>query len=99
MTRNLARSIFVNQDEPLELKIKVTIPEWLNGTLFRNGPGRFRFGEKVYSHFFDGMACILKFQINNGKVFFTNKLIETESLKKNLESDKLIPMYAIIIFI
>jgi carotenoid isomerooxygenase len=89
MGKNLIRSIFINQDQPIECKITGIVPEWLNGTLFRNGPGRFRFGEKVYNHFFDGMATINKFQIINGKVFFTNKVLETNTLKYNLKEDRL----------
>ena len=37
MAKNLARSIYVSQDKPVEAIIKGTIPQWLNGTLFRNG--------------------------------------------------------------
>jgi carotenoid cleavage dioxygenase-like enzyme len=93
MAKNLARSIYESQDKPIEGIIIGTIPEWINGTLFRNGPGRFRFGEKIYNHLFDGMAVVNKFQISNGKVYFTNKILETNSLEKTIKTNKLAPMF------
>jgi beta,beta-carotene 9',10'-dioxygenase len=91
--KNLARSIFKSQDVPVELPITGTIPDWVVGTFFRNGPGRFRFGDKLYNHLFDGMACVNKFQISNGKVYFTNKLLESKSYRKALTSKHLPPMF------
>jgi hypothetical protein len=37
MAKNLARSIYVSQEKPIEAIIKGKFPQWLNGTLFRNG--------------------------------------------------------------
>ncbi len=46
-----------------------TFPEWLEGTLIRNGPGLYTFGETEMKHVFDGMALLHRFQItDNGKV-------------------------------
>jgi carotenoid cleavage dioxygenase-like enzyme len=33
-----------------ETKVTGEIPTWLNGTLFRNGPGRYEYGDKKYNH-------------------------------------------------
>lgn len=42
------------------------LPDWLEGTLIRNGPGLFSVGETSYNHWFDGMALLHSFSIKNG---------------------------------
>ncbi len=46
----LLRSIEKDHPEPVETKVTGKIPIWLNGTLFRNGPGRYEYGDKKYNH-------------------------------------------------
>jgi len=36
--------------------VEGTIPEWLSGTLVRNGPARFEAGDRRVNHWFDGLA-------------------------------------------
>jgi carotenoid cleavage dioxygenase-like enzyme len=91
--KNLARSILKGQENPIEVAVKGKIPDWVNGTLFRNGPGRFRFGNNVYRHTFDGMATVNKFQIKNGSVLFSNRLLNTQTYKKACETNQLPQMF------
>jgi carotenoid cleavage dioxygenase-like enzyme len=91
--KNLARSILKGQESPIEVAVKGTIPNWVNGTLFRNGPGRYRFGNNVYKHTFDGAAVVNKFQIQNGAVSFSNRLLNTNMYKKASESKSLPKMF------
>jgi hypothetical protein len=44
------------------------IPEWLQGTFLRLGPGKFDIGDFVMNHWFDGYAVLYKFDIQKGKV-------------------------------
>ena len=47
--------------EPVEVKpvrLDSGIPAWLTGSLLRDGPGLFEFGEEEALHPFDGMAMI-----------------------------------------
>ncbi|PSQ57667.1 beta-carotene 15,15'-monooxygenase, partial [Halobacteriales archaeon SW_7_71_33] len=37
-----------------------TLPEWLTGTLLRNGPGAFETGATAVDHWFDGLAGLLR---------------------------------------
>ena len=37
------------------------LPDWLEGSLIRNGPGTFRVGERRYRHWFDGLAMLHRF--------------------------------------
>ena len=40
-----------------------TIPPWLEGALYRDGPGVLNIGDTWYHHVFDGMAVLHKFAI------------------------------------
>ncbi len=61
------------------LPIQGHFPEWLAGTLVRNGPGTFRVGSQGYRHWFDGLAMLHKFSFALGKVSYANKYLETQS--------------------
>ncbi len=42
---------------------------------------RYEFGKREYRHLFDGHACVHKFRIDKQKVFYSNKILQTESFK------------------
>lgn len=44
--------------EPLQGDIRGSVPKWLNGTLLRNGPGKFKVGSQEFKHLFDGSALL-----------------------------------------
>ena len=89
----LYRSLKHSTETPLKTQVKGEIPQWLKGTLFRNGPGRFEFNGKSYKHIFDGQSCVHKFKIEHGQVFYSNKLLETNAYKKSLHGDRLFPAF------
>jgi beta,beta-carotene 9',10'-dioxygenase len=89
----LLRSLTKDEQTPIETVVNGRIPMWLNGTLFRNGPGRYEYGDKAYIHLFDGHACVHKFKIEDGKVIYSNKFLETESYKKSLKQTRLYPVF------
>lgn len=89
----LIRSLVKDNPEPVECKVIGEIPEWLNGSLFRNGPGRFEYGEKTYNHLFDGHSCVHKFTISDGKVTFSNKILDTVSYRKTVKNNRLYPVF------
>jgi carotenoid cleavage dioxygenase-like enzyme len=43
------------------------IPDWLTGTLLREGPGRYEWGPDRYRHWFDGSGMIHKFSFRGGQ--------------------------------
>lgn len=59
----------------------------------RNGPGRFEYGDKKYRHLFDGQACVHKFKIENGKVYYSNRFLETRSYLKTLRDSRLYQVF------
>src|SRR5687768_9941833 len=62
------------------LEVEGTIPDWLSGTLVRNGPARFCLEDKTLNHWFDGLAMLHKFDIVGGHVSYANKFLDTPAL-------------------
>ena len=54
-----------------------TIPSDLQGTFFRNGPGRQRIGGAKYGHWFDGDGMLCAFTFNEGTAHFKNAYVRT----------------------
>ncbi len=70
---------FGNSEQELiidELELSGKLPNWVEGTLLRNGPGTFKAGEQNYRHWFDGLAMLHKFTFRDGKVSYANKFLE-----------------------
>ena len=63
------------------LEVEGVIPEWLSGTLLRNGPARFRLEDKTLNHWFDGLAMLHKFDIANGEVGYANKFLDSPAFR------------------
>ncbi|CAG7716986.1 unnamed protein product [Allacma fusca] len=88
-------NIFRTQDEQLEpvrAKIEGQIPEWLNGTYLRVGPGKFDLGDITIKHYLDGYAMLSKFEIQDGIVNFTKRYVQSDAYKKAIAAKK--PVYA-----
>ena len=71
------------------LPVKGTVPQWLSGTLIRNGPAKFEVGKEKFQHWFDGLAMLHKFSFNNGKVSYANKFLESKAYKSATETGKI----------
>uniref|UniRef100_A0A915CYZ0 Uncharacterized protein n=1 Tax=Ditylenchus dipsaci TaxID=166011 RepID=A0A915CYZ0_9BILA len=75
--------------EPYECEIKGEIPKWLSVTLLRNGPGKFKFGDTEFRHWFDGMSFIQRFHFKTQKCFSllsTYRVIVTKETRQLIES-------------
>lgn len=70
-------------------KVEGILPEWLQGTLFRNGPAKFQAGGKAVSSWFDGLAMIHAFDISNTKVTYTNRFLRTDQYESMVNKNKL----------
>lgn len=91
---SLLRSLEKSVRDPVRIKLtKGEVPKWLNGVMYRNGPGRYVFGDIHYNHLFDGQACVHKFKIANGEVYYSNRLLDTQSYTKTVEQKKLFPNF------
>jgi len=65
------------------------IPDWLSGTLFRNGPGAFSVGTERYRHWFDGLAMLHKFTLSHGNVSYSNKFLRCDAYSQAQQSGRI----------
>jgi carotenoid cleavage dioxygenase-like enzyme len=62
-----------------DVEVSGTLPQWLAGTLIRNGPGTFQVGQRRYRHWFDGLAMLHRFSIADGRVSYANRFLQTKA--------------------
>lgn len=62
------------------------LPDELQGTLYRNGPGKLDAGGQPLGHLFDGDGMLSMFVINGGTLRFRNRYVQTKHYQKSLVS-------------
>jgi len=72
------------------LPVEGPLPDWLAGTLIRNGPAQFEVGDQSYNHWFDGHAMLHAFRIEDGTVGYRNRFLETKSRQEALEQGEIV---------
>src|SRR4051812_23047414 len=83
--RSSATAGFADQDEELALdSIPVAggLPDWLTGELIRVTPAKFDTQPKGMRHWFDGLAMLHRFGIENGRVSYANRFIRSNAYDK-----------------
>lgn len=68
---------------------KGNIPEWLEGTLIRNGSGVFEIGETKMNHLFDGLSVIHRFSISQGKSTYQNRILKSNTYEESKAANRL----------
>ena len=61
------------------------LPDWLTGTLIRNGPAQFEVGKQDYNHWFDGPAMLHAFRVGDGAGEYRNRFVESKSRQEALD--------------
>lgn len=74
--------------EPISAEIKGNLPCWLNGTLIRDGPGKFEYDKTSYNHWFDGQALLHRFHIQDGHVTYSNRFVRSQCYVDSLKHGK-----------
>jgi len=79
--------------EDVELEVQGTVPDWLSGTLVRNGPGRWTAqpggqGEQV-GHWFDGFAMLHRFALSQGHVHYASRYVHSPAWRAAVEQGRL----------
>ncbi|HEY7934894.1 MAG TPA: carotenoid oxygenase family protein, partial [Solirubrobacteraceae bacterium] len=64
-----------------ELELSGELPSWLSGSLLRTGPAKFEIGEQRMKHWFDGLAMLHRFTIEQGRVAYGNRFLESRSYR------------------
>ena len=65
-------------------------PEGLTGTLFRNGPGKFRRPGGSATHWFDGDGLMRAFRVNDGQVTLDARFADTPKRRWESEIDAVV---------
>ncbi|KAI1301196.1 Beta,beta-carotene 9',10'-oxygenase [Halotydeus destructor] len=78
--------------EPINATVTGKIPDWLKGTLYRNGPGMDKSGDAANRHYFEGLALIRQFVIDGEKntLTYNNKYVESEVYKHAIETKRIL---------
>lgn len=72
---------FDEETDPVTLDVAGELPEWLAGTLYRNGPGRFEVGEHTLAHWFDGFALLRRFEFRDGGIEYSSRFLESDAYR------------------
>lgn len=75
--------------ERTELEVRGELPTWLTGQLLRNGPGAWEFEGNAVNHWFDGMALVHSFEVEDGRVHYMNRFVESKAYKQFREEGTL----------
>jgi all-trans-8'-apo-beta-carotenal 15,15'-oxygenase len=67
-----------------------TIPAELEGTLFRNGPGRLDVKGQPFGHPFDGDGMIVSLAFRDGRAFFRNRFVRTEGFEAESQASRIL---------
>jgi beta,beta-carotene 9',10'-dioxygenase len=70
----------MNERHIENLPIKGVIPDWLEGSLIRNGPGMVNV-DKPMRHWFDGLAMLHRFSFSGGKVDYRSKFVDCQAYR------------------
>ena len=63
------------EQEPVRAEVSGRIPDWLRGTLIRNGPGKWNAGSDRMRHWFDGFAVLHAFTLDAQGVSYRNRFL------------------------
>jgi beta,beta-carotene 9',10'-dioxygenase len=61
------------------LQVTGSLPDWLSGSLVRNGPALFEAGGQSVRHWFDGQAMLHRFAVKAGAVTYGNRFLRTKA--------------------
>nr|6C7O_A Chain A, Apocarotenoid-15,15'-oxygenase [Synechocystis sp. PCC 6803 substr. Kazusa]6C7O_B Chain B, Apocarotenoid-15,15'-oxygenase [Synechocystis sp. PCC 6803 substr. Kazusa]6C7P_A Chain A, Apocarotenoid-15,15'-oxygenase [Synechocystis sp. PCC 6803 substr. Kazusa]6C7P_B Chain B, Apocarotenoid-15,15'-oxygenase [Synechocystis sp. PCC 6803 substr. Kazusa] len=71
--------------------VEGSIPLWLQGTLYRNGPGLLEIGDRPLKHPFDGDGMVTAFKFpGDGRVHFQSKFVRTQGYVEEQKAGKMI---------
>ncbi|MFC6904365.1 carotenoid oxygenase family protein [Halalkalicoccus tibetensis] len=83
---------FDEETDPVELDVAGELPEWLSGTLYRNGPGDFEVGDRDLTHWFDGFALLRRFRFDDG-IEYSSRFLESDAYRAAREGELRYPEF------
>ncbi|CAM9702553.1 unnamed protein product [Ascophyllum nodosum] len=76
------------EDQYLMEPSEGSIPEDIEGTWFRNGPAKFKVGNDLVKHPFDGDGMVMAISFSKEGAYFRNRFVRTKGFVKELEAGK-----------
>lgn len=73
-----------------DLDIEGSLPKDLQGTFYRNGPGRLKIRDQIFGHWFDGDGMIAATTFKNNTVHFKNRFIRTKKYIDETAAQKIL---------
>jgi beta,beta-carotene 9',10'-dioxygenase len=73
-----------------ELALSGELPPWLGGSLLRTGPAKFEVGEQKMRHWFDGLAMLHRFTIDDGTVSYGNRYLHSRNYRTAQEQGHMV---------
>src|ERR1700730_14812299 len=73
-----------------ELAVTGELPSWLAGSLLRTGPAKFEVGEQRMRHWFDGLAMLHRFTIEDGHVSYGTRFLDSRSYRAAQEQGRMV---------
>jgi carotenoid cleavage dioxygenase-like enzyme len=69
----------------VELAVEGSLPHWVDGSLYRNGPGRFETPSGEVQHWFDGLAYLRRFEIEGAadSIRYTGRFLRSEAYRRS----------------
>lgn len=64
-----------------QARVEGRLPAGLQGTFYRNGPGRFELGGERYHHWFDGDGFVQAWTLRDGRVAHQGRFVETQKYR------------------
>ncbi|XP_076451322.1 retinal Mueller cells isomerohydrolase-like [Babylonia areolata] len=74
---------------PVDTQVTGQIPQWLSGTLYRNGCGLFDEGTAATTHLFEGYSVLHRYDIGQGGVKYTSRVLHREAWLRAVKAHRL----------
>ncbi len=71
----LGLTSLTHEQEPVRAEVTGRLPDWLRGTLIRNGPAQWNVGADRMRHWFDGFAMLHAFTLDQSGVTYRNRFL------------------------
>ncbi len=90
LARNPALAVYADTvgSQAGEARVEGRIPGDLQGSFYRNGPGRFELGGERYHHWFDGDGFVQRWTIDGGRVAHQGRFVETRRFRDESEAGR-----------
>ena len=74
--------------EPIDLRVRGRLPDWLSGTYVLNGPAQWDLPKASHVHWFDGLAMLHAFRIERGAVRYRSRFLNSQDRRESLAAGR-----------